>query len=163
MNGNVLVRLFEHNQWANLQIIQACASLSDEQLDAEPRSVTKGTIRDTLVHLVSAQRGYLATLTLPVEERPKGPVEYADLEESLRVSGEGLIALARDEGGLPEGSLRTNSGNLTEPWVVMLQVINHAGEHREQIKSMLSDLGITPPDLDGWDYGVASGGLVVVS
>ncbi len=163
MNGNVLVRLFEHNQWANLQIIQACASLSDEQLDAEPRPVTKGTIRDTLVHLVSAQRGYLATLTLPVEERPKGPVEYADLEESLRVSGEGLIALARDEGGLPEGSLRTNSGNLTEPWVVMLQVINHAGEHREQIKSMLSDLGITPPDLDGWDYGVASGGLVVVS
>ena len=26
-----------------------------------------------------------------------------------------------------------------------------AAEHREQISSMLSALGVTPPDLDGWD------------
>ena len=36
MTENILGRLFEHNNWANLQIIQACSALSDEQLDAEP-------------------------------------------------------------------------------------------------------------------------------
>jgi uncharacterized damage-inducible protein DinB len=29
----------------------------------------------------------------------------------------------------------------------MVQSINHATEHREQIKSMLSALGVTPPDI----------------
>ena len=32
MTDNFLFKLFEHNNWANLQIIQACSSLSDEQL-----------------------------------------------------------------------------------------------------------------------------------
>jgi len=68
MTGIFLEKLFEHNNWANLRIIEACSALSDEQLDAEPQSVTKGSIRRTLVHLVSSQRSYLGTLTLPLEE-----------------------------------------------------------------------------------------------
>jgi uncharacterized damage-inducible protein DinB len=44
----------------------------------------------------------------------------------------------------------------------MLQVINHATEHREQIKSMLSALGVTPPDIDGWDYGEATHALIPI-
>ena len=59
MTENFLVKLFEHNNWANLQIIQACSTLSDEQLDAEPQTATMGSIRLTLIHLVASQRGYL--------------------------------------------------------------------------------------------------------
>ena len=70
MTENFLVKLFEHNNWANQRIIQACSALSGEQLDAVPQSVTKGNIRETLSHLVTSQRGYLALLTLPVEARP---------------------------------------------------------------------------------------------
>ena len=51
MTGNFLEKLFEHNNWANQKIIQACLALSDEQLGAEPHSATKGNIRDTLLHL----------------------------------------------------------------------------------------------------------------
>ncbi len=29
MTENFLVKLFEHNNWANLQIIQACSALRD--------------------------------------------------------------------------------------------------------------------------------------
>lgn len=161
MTENFLVKIFEHNNWANLQIIQACSSLSDEQLDAEPQSVTKGTIRGTLVHLVSSQESYLRTLTVPREERlhPR-TVPFAELEESARISGEGLLAVASGEQKTFEARLKTRDGFYTEPWVVMLQVINHATEHREQIKSMLSALGVTPPDIDGWDYGFATNTLV---
>jgi uncharacterized damage-inducible protein DinB len=45
----------------------------------------------------------------------------------------------------------------------MVQVINHATEHREQICSMLSALGIPPPDMDGWAYGEATNALVLIS
>jgi len=69
MSESFLAKLFEHNNRANERIIEACFALSDEQLDTEPQSVTKGTIRRTLVHLVSSQYSYLKTLTLPLAER----------------------------------------------------------------------------------------------
>ena len=161
MTENFLVKLFEHNNWANNQIIEACSALSDEQLDAEPHSITKGTIRRTLVHLVSSQESYLGTLTLPLDERlqPR-TVPFEELKESARVSGEGLLAIARGEQKPSKDQIQTRDRFITEPWVVMLQVINHATEHREQIKSMLSALGLTPPDIDGWDYGKATNALI---
>jgi uncharacterized damage-inducible protein DinB len=163
MAENFLVKLFEHNNWANLQMIQACSALSDEQLDAEPQSVTKGSIRRTLLHLVSAQQGYLSLLTLPVDERPDVPPTFAELQESVNTSGEGLLSLVRDMLDTLPNRLQTTDGYFVEPWVVMLQVINHATEHREQISSMLSALGVTPPDLDGWGYGEATNALIPIS
>jgi uncharacterized damage-inducible protein DinB len=158
-----LVKLFEHNNWANQKIIEACSVLSDLQLDAEPHSATRGTIRRTLLHLVHSQLGYLSLLTLPVDERPDVAPAFAELKESAQISGEGLLALARGEQKPFESRFTTKDGYHTEPWVVMLQVINHATEHREQIKSMLSALGVTPPNMDGWDYGEATNALIPVS
>jgi uncharacterized damage-inducible protein DinB len=163
MSDNFLVKLFEHNNWANQKIIEACYALTDGQLDAEPQSVTKGTVRRTLLHLVHSQLGYLSLLTLPVDQRPDTAPAFAELGASVRKSGEGLLALARGEQQPLESRLTTKDGFYTEPWVVMLQVINHATEHREQIKSMLSALGVTPPDIDGWDYGEATKALVPIS
>jgi uncharacterized damage-inducible protein DinB len=67
------------------------------------------------------------------------------------------------EGNLPATRLQTRNGYYTEAWVVLLQVINHATEHREQIKSMLSALGVTPPEIDGWDFGLVTNALVPMS
>ena len=163
MTENFLEKLFEHNNWSNLRIIEVCSTLSAEQLNAEPHSVTKGNIRDTLSHLVTSQRGYLALLTLPPEARPTSPLTFAELQESARMSGDGLLTLARGEQKPMKTPLQTKDGFLVEPWVVMVQIINHATEHREQIKSMLSALGITPPDIDGWDFGDARKSLVPIS
>jgi uncharacterized damage-inducible protein DinB len=163
MTGIFLEKLFEHNNWANLKIIQSCMALGDEQLDAESHSATKGNIRETLVHLVKSQRGYLALLTLPPEARPTEPLPFDELLESVRASGDGLLALAKGERQPFQNPLQTTDGFYVAPWVVMVQAINHATEHREQIKSMLSALGITPPDIDGWDFGEAAKALVPMS
>jgi uncharacterized damage-inducible protein DinB len=147
MAGNILEKLFEHNNWANL--------------DAEPHSATLGSIRLTLLHLVASQQGYLSLLTLPVEARRRTPPPFAELQKAASLSGEGLLALARDEPSTSlKTQLQTTDGYFVEPWVVMVQAINHATEHREQIKSMLSALGGTPPDLDGWDYGAFTNALI---
>lgn len=160
MSVKPLVKLFEHNNWANQQIVQVCLSLSDEQLDAEPQSATSGSIRHTLLHLAAAQQGYLSLLTVPFEARRSVTPAFAEAEESIHASGEGLLALVSGEsGGLPETKLQTRHGYLVEPWVVLVQVINHATEHREQIKSMLSALGLTAPDISGWSHGEATGAV----
>jgi uncharacterized damage-inducible protein DinB len=164
MAENFLAKLFEHNNWANQRIIEACSVLSDEQLDTEPQSVTKGTIRRTLVHLVSSQYSYLRTLTLPLEERLQPTsVEFSDLKDSATRSGEALLALARGEQEPVTSPLQSRDGYSVEPWVIMVQIINHATEHREQVNSMLSALGITPPDLDGWSFGEATNALNPIS
>ena len=161
MSENILAYLFEHNNWANQKILEACAALTDEQLDAPPQSATEGSIRSTLLHLVSSQFGYMRLLTLPLEERMNiVKVSFTDLEISLKDSGERLLELARDADKLPSSRIQSMRGHQFEPWVVMVQIINHATEHREQIKSMLTALGITPPSMDGWDYGQSASALV---
>ncbi len=164
MTENILAKLLEHNNWANQQIIQACLTLTDEQLDAEPKSATAGSIRKTLSHLVGAQHGYLSLLTLPVEARHRISPAFNELPQAASTSGEGLLALAKtDPGPNFAANLQTTDGYSVEPWVVLVQVINHATEHREQIKSMLTTLGVTPPSVDGWDYGEATQALVQIS
>lgn len=164
MDATFLRKLFEHNNWANLKIIQACSALNDEQLDAEPQSATKGSIRSTLSHLVASQQGYLLLLTQPVDAREFTPPTFAEWEEFARVSGEGLLALVSDAPSESlKGQRQTTDGYFVELWVVIVQVINHATEHREQVKSMLNALGITPPDLDSWTYGEAINALIPIS
>ena len=164
MVENNLARIFEHNNWANSKIIEACSALTDQQIDAPPQSATEGTIRSTLLHLVVAQYNYLRLLTLPIEERQDRVwIEFSEIKESLQNSGEELLQLARDTSKLPAARIQTKDGYYVEPWVIMVQSINHATEHREQIKSMLTALGITPPSIDGWDYGEATNALVPIS
>ncbi|HYV32531.1 MAG TPA: hypothetical protein VEO53_15675, partial [Candidatus Binatia bacterium] len=79
------------------------------------------------MHLVASQQSYLRTLTLPLEARLDAPtVAFGQLQESARISGEGLLALARGEQKPLESRLKTRDGFYVEPWVVMVQIINHA-------------------------------------
>ena len=164
MTENILARLFEHNNWANLQLIQACSALSDEQLDAEPESATKGSIRLTLWHLIDTQQSYLSQLT-NMEQRFnwQAPTNFAELLESAKMSGEGLLALARDETSQSLQTKIQDDGYSIEPWVVMVAALSHAAEHREQIKSMLSALGVTPPRLDSGAYGMVANAVIPIS
>jgi uncharacterized damage-inducible protein DinB len=160
MHNEFLAHLLKHNNWANHRIIHTCLALTAEQLDAAPASATMGTIRETLTHLVRSQHGYLSILTQPVLERVRIEPALDELEAAAARSGAGLLAVARGETQLQPPPLRTRDGYDVEPWVVLNQVINHATEHREQIKSMLTALGVAPPDIDGWHHGLASGALV---
>lgn len=164
MTDPYLEKLFEHNNWANLQIIRACSTLTDEQLDAEPQSATEGSIRRTLLHLVTGQQGYLRLLIQPLETRlePIPMPPFNEAEKLATSSGEGLLALVRDPSRIPTTPQQTRDRYYVEPWVMLVQAINHATEHREQIKSMLTALGVTPPEIDGWVFAEATGALVPI-
>ena len=160
MSDSVLVKLFEHNHWANLQILQTCAALSDEQLNAEPDSTTKGSIRATLQHMMESQQSYW---TQVAGKEPQfnwsTPPDFDTLKWAATLTGEGLLALAKNEAS-QLGEAFQYDGYSIEPWVVMVQAINHATEHREQIKSMLTALGIQSPRIDGWMYGRITNALI---
>src|SRR5512135_426157 len=153
---NYLEKLFEHHNWANQRILQACLYLDDEHLDARPQTATRGSSRVTISHLVRSQASYLRILTLPLQARQTPlELEFSQLEQSLAASAEGLLALVRDPRLIPSNPISTPDGYVYVPWVILVQVIDHAAEHREQIKSMLTALDLTPPEVDGWGYGEA--------
>ena len=36
--------------------------------------------------------------------------------------------------------------------IILNQVINHATEHRSQVMSIMTQIGIEPPDVSSWTY-----------
>jgi len=154
---NPLSELYKHNLWANLRLLDVCERLDDTQLE---RTVvgTYGSIRDTIVHLVAAEGRYAARLGDREPDRSFGErtgfSTWNEARERARQSGEALIANAEDFDAARV--LRgTRDGEPYElPAIVpMLQAINHATEHRVHIAAILTQLGIEPPTLDGWQYG----------
>ena len=152
---DTLTTLFHHNRWANLRILEVCAALTDEQLDATIVG-TFGSIRDTLQHIATAERSYLSRISTGQPYRRSTdapPWTLAEMVESLRASGSGLIEWAPmvhadDTVQIDwDGTLRD-----VPKTILLTQAINHATEHRAQIMAILTQLEIEPPELDGWSY-----------
>jgi uncharacterized damage-inducible protein DinB len=156
--NEILVRLFEHNLWANTDMLQACHGLSSEQLEREVKG-TFGRLGHTLIHLARAQGGYLRQLT-DWQPGPEHRLEYDDpfpgvdrIDEHLRFTGERLIDVARV--ATVDRILELESDGATEriaAWVVLLQAAHHATEHRQQIATTLTNLGLEPPEPDLWAF-----------
>lgn len=162
MPERILTRLLEHHNWANLTLLDACASLSDEQLDIKPQTAVHGTIREMLDHLVTSQEDYTWMLIRFDHPPERGTgLALVELRDLAIETGRELVSWAdsaSDE--LMNSRIDLSDGYTVKPGVIITQVINHATEHREQIKSLLTALGIEPPRIDGWQFGRHSGALV---
>jgi uncharacterized damage-inducible protein DinB len=44
----------------------------------------------------------------------------------------------------------------------LLQAVNHGTEHRSQVATVLTQLGVEPPGMDGWTYFFESGHMAAV-
>ena len=152
---DTLTTLFRHNRWANERILERCAGLTDEQLDATIVGAY-GSIRDTLQHIVTAERSYFSRIsTGQPYRRPEDapPLTIAEMTESVRTSGSGLIEWAPKVQAGDTVQVNWEGAPRDVPKTILLtQAINHATEHRAQIMAILTQLGIQPPELDSWSY-----------
>jgi uncharacterized damage-inducible protein DinB len=155
--GAILADFFEHNTWANLRLLDACAGLTEAQLGAAVPG-TFGQLGDTLVHLIAAEESYVARLTeadRPDRAWAEGPFPgVAALRERAGRSGEALVAVAARE---PAGRILRGIWR-GEPYaipasIILIQAMNHSTEHRAHVATILSQIGIEPPEVDGWAYG----------
>lgn len=151
---------FKYNLWANLRLLDECAQLSDAQLDATTTGIY-GSVRETLMHLFAAEEGYARTLTgkiltPPLEDFTHFP-GFDEMRRHAKGSGEALIAFVKqtDQEELNR-ILHLDGGTYDCPVIiVVIQVIQHAVDHRSQIATLLSQQGIELPDLAPWGYNDA--------
>ncbi|MSP14946.1 MAG: hypothetical protein EXR62_18555 [Chloroflexi bacterium] len=162
---SVLVALFQHNTWASLKLLDFCAGLSDEQLDATAAG-TYGSIRDTLLHLVRAEVGYVRHVNGKQPQNPPPRDQFPGFEvlrEAVRWTGDELLQVslaARADTMVTQRHPKAiEQYKLTD---LMVQAVSHSIEHREQVSNIITQLGLEPPDMSGWQWMDEKGELWVI-
>jgi uncharacterized damage-inducible protein DinB len=151
---------YAYNHWATERILDTAAMLSADQWQA-PGSAGHGSIRDTLVHLISTQKGWLAWWdgSLPPAEaqgRRLDPQTFAGAAELRPIWQAVEDTTAAFTAGLGETQLAKvyttdlpNGSVFRMPlWQMMLHVANHGTQHRSEVAAMLTAFGRSPGDLD---------------
>ena len=165
---DVVVELFRHNTMMNRRLLEACRRLSPAQLGSMAPG-TYGTVGATLVHISNAQEGYAARL-LDVErpERlPEDPFPGFDALSEHLARGDAQLEQAAATASDLERRVQVTSDDPPGKWwmpvpLYLVQAINHGTEHRSQVATILTQVGVEPPDMAGWAYFFESGHLVPV-
>jgi uncharacterized damage-inducible protein DinB len=160
MPTSLLTDAFAHHIWATQRVIDACAALTPEQL-ATPVPGTYGSIIDTLRHLVASDSWYLSFFrpgTEQIDERVETPL--ADLRSTITRNGpvwaDVLDGEIDPDADMPE--IGDTGWEFHAPIGIRLaQVVHHGTDHRSQVCTALTSLGVTPPAVDVWDFADVTG------
>jgi uncharacterized damage-inducible protein DinB len=156
----VLADAFGHHVWATIRVLDACAALDDEQL-ATTVPGTYGSIIETLRHLVDGDVFYLNVLR---GGDPEPFDEAASDIRALRTVMEAHDATwQRQVAGDPDPSTviveYEDGGYETHAplGIRLAQALYHGIDHRSQVCTALTTLGIEPPSIEPWDFARLDG------
>jgi uncharacterized damage-inducible protein DinB len=155
MNVKDLETLFDYTWWANRRLFDVLSQLSDEQF-VQPVAGSYGSVRNTLVHIVSAEWGWLDRCG----GTPRGP--------ALKATDYPTLASVRDRWEQVErhvrdflSALRDDDLSRTIEWALgggpkhtshlgelMQHAVIHGVHHRGQVALLLRQLGYTPGNFD---------------
>ncbi len=153
---------FAHHVWATIRLLDTCAELTADQLHTNVPG-TYGSILDTLRHTVGADAGYLSLLS----DGRRAEIDEAGLDlPALRAvmvdSGPAWSALLETDLD-PDTNVvrhRDDGSESHAPMGIRLaQALHHGTDHRSQVCTALTTLGVAPPEIDVWAYADAQGRL----
>ena len=168
MTSPLLRDAFAHHVWATLRVIDACAALSSEQLETTVPG-TFGSIISTLRHTVGADSWYLfrtsGERTVPIADGAEEALSLAEMRNIMH--GHGAVWPTVVEGEIdPDAMIVTRREDGSETHASMglrlAQALHHGSDHRSQICTALTTLGIEPPAIDVWDYGSNAGSVTEI-
>lgn len=156
MSRSLLADAFGHHVWATLKLFDSLADLTDEQLQTSVPG-TYGSILATAQHLVGADCSYLNVIGGGARPRiEEESMDLAQLRAEMEINGPAWVEVLDTEID-PEEMLiriRDDGSTLLAPKGIRLaQVLHHGTDHRSQICTALTQLGIEPPAIDVWDFG----------
>src|SRR6266516_5367843 len=166
MNDSLLDDAFAHHVWATTRLIDACLQLSPEQLETAVPG-TYGSIIETMRHLVGADSDYLSLLT----------GDRAHLVDADQMDLPALRGAMEKDGVLWSALLRQDldpdamvhevdedDGYERDATigVRLAQAMHHGTDHRSQICTALTALGVEPPGIDVWNFGLQAGRVVEI-
>lgn len=161
MSKTLLDDAFAHHLWATLRLIDACLALTPAQLDSAVPA-TDRSILATMRHLIESD-----SFELFVASRERSSFIRADrmgLAELRTVMAELGAGWSRllDQGVDADAVLLEidpdDGFQRRAPMGIRLaQVLHHGSDHRSQICTALTMLGVKPPALDAFSFGLDDG------
>jgi uncharacterized damage-inducible protein DinB len=163
MSGSLLDEAFAHHVWATLRLIDTCMTLTPQQLNA-PVPATYGSILETMRHSVGGDTYYLSHLTAdPAREIESSQMDLRELRVAMEADARTwneLLATHLD----PDAVVKDEDGagwqRDATTGIRLAQALHHGTDHRSQICTALTMLGIEPPLIDVWAFGAETGGVV---
>lgn len=156
-----LIDGFRHNAWSTNELLKVCQGLSESQLDATVEG-TYGSIIATLRHFVRSEAGYQARLMGEEPSWVRTADESSGLDE-LAARNEELLARWERFLSQPFDAERTllyhwhdGTDRDVPAGVVLMQALHHGNEHRSQVATILTQLGVTPPEWGLWEWAEAT-------
>jgi uncharacterized damage-inducible protein DinB len=126
--------------------------LSDTQF-THPMNYSHGSVRDQIVHLMSADDYWFSGLRNVPRPEPLDPADFDD-RDLLRARWDLIEQNMRDyleklqDNMLFEKPFRDGEDEELPLWMALLHVANHGTDHRAQILRLLNDLGIQTSSQD---------------
>jgi uncharacterized damage-inducible protein DinB len=157
---------FGHHIWATQRVIDACLALEPAQLETAVPG-TYGSIIDTVRHLVASDCGYLFALTGGrTSEIEEAEMDLAALRTTVEGNGTAWTALLADDID-PDGDVIRHRDDGTDSHapagIRLAQALHHGTDHRSQICTALTSLGVEPPEIDVWDFAEQDGRISVTA
>ena len=164
MSGSLLEAAFAHHVWATSRLIDACLNLSVEELETNVLG-TRGPMLETLRHVVLSDAEELFFLTgnvvFDIEE---GQVALAEARDIMERNGSGwaeYLTRPLDPDAVVHEVDKTDGYQRWAPVGFRLaEALHHGTDHRSQICTALTTLGVEPPKIDVYDFGLDTGRIV---
>jgi len=165
MSRPLLADAFAHHVWATLRLVDACLPLSPEQLDATTPG-TYGSILATMRHLIGGDASYLWVLTdgrvAEVEEDRMDFLELRAVMESNEAAWASLVAQELDPDAVVVRHRDDGIDSHAPMGIRLAQALHHGTDHRSQVCTILTTIGVEPPGIDVWDFARQDGRLAEV-
>jgi uncharacterized damage-inducible protein DinB len=164
MPSPLLADAFGHHVWATIRVLDACSALDDAHL-ATTVPGTYGSIIETLRHLVDADVFYLDVLRGEQEPFDKASSDIPTLHAVMEAHDEvwqGFVAGDLDPGA--DVVEYEDSGYETHAplGIRLAQALYHGTDHRSQVCTALTTLGIEPPAIEVWDFAARDGRMFTI-
>jgi len=158
--------LYDYGYWANERLFDAILRLAPEQF-TEPVGGGHESIRNTLVHVLSAEWGWLNRCGGPERGPRLNPADYPNAETLKgtwsKVEGyvRAFLSVLNDEDLARDVEFMNDRGEKRSmPLGNLLQhAASHGVHHRGQVALMLRSLGYAPGDIDLLIYYAAKRGV----
>jgi uncharacterized damage-inducible protein DinB len=156
VNGAVLRDAFGHHVWATLRLLDVCLELTPQQL-ATTVPGTYGSILDTARHVVGADAWYLSRMTDdPAFRVDEEQMELTEIRAVMERNGDAWTRII--EGDIDPDAVEITpqedgSEFHTPKGIRVAQALHHGTDHRSQICTAITTLGMEPPEIDVWAYG----------
>jgi uncharacterized damage-inducible protein DinB len=164
MSRPLLDDAFGHHVWATIQLIDTCRALQPAQLETTVPG-TFGSIIDTVRHTVGSDCGYLHAISGGrLREIDEASMDLAGLRAQMVANGPEWAAIVATDLDADRDVVRNrDDGTVSHAplGIRLAQVLHHGTDHRSQVCTALTSLGVEPPAIDVWDYAEKDGRLSV--